>query len=301
MNEYKMLWDEVFADPADFSDYYHRNKCTKNKIIDYRKNGELIGMLHLNPYTVYANSEVVDSYYIVGVAVKKEYRERGIMRDMMYRAIKLMRDEGCPFTFLMPEKDIYYKGFGFERIYETELITINDCDLGIQVKNCMEHIYDLSCCDEKELDRLALYINDCMKKHYNYFSVRTKEYLLDMLDEHICQCGGVNCAEYKDSFIIFSYDIYEACMYVERLEVLNEVSSTDAYELVKNIAKYALKKGCKKCKLTVPKCFAENVRKNNDCDFMSFEAAHGIMALSLDEGSMNVENMKNASFFDEIV
>lgn len=301
MEEYKMLWDEVFADPDDFSDYYHRNKCTKNKIIDYRKNGELIGMLHLNPYTVYAASKIVDCYYIVGVAVKEAYRGRGIMRDMMHRAIKVMRDEGCPFTFLMPKKDSYYTSFGFERIYETELITINDCSGCSHGNTFMNLICDLNSCDDKKLESLASYINSSMLRLYNFFSVRTKEYLLDMLAEHNCQGGGVNCAGYKDIFIIFSYDIYDDCMYVERLEVLAAVSPADAYDIVKNIAGYAYAKGCKRCKLTVAKHFGADVRKNIDCDGISFESAYGIMALSLDEENMDVENMKNTSFFDEIV
>lgn len=309
MDEYRKLWDDIFADPAGFTDYYHRNICTKNKIIDYRADGRLVGMIHLNPYTVYLSGERELCYYIVGVAVREDMRHKGIMRSMMKEALDFMRSEGCPLTFLMPEKDEYYTGFGFEKVYRTSNIKISDIDKctdksiagKCDKSDTCNSLFDIDKCSIAELEQLASHINNRLSEKYNYFSWRTADYLMEMIKEHKCQNGSVIYLKAGGYECLFSYDIYGTSMYVERLELLEAPDGDKISDILRYIMSMAYEKGCKECVVTMQN---EAAHKMADCiGDLNYEIsdAHGIMALSLDRDKIDVDNMKNASFFDEIV
>lgn len=309
MDEYRKLWDDTFADPAEFTDYYHRDICTKNKIIDYRVDGRLVGMIHLNPYTVYLAGEREICYYIVGVAVKEDMRRKGIMRSMMKEALDFMRSEGCPFTFLMPKKDEYYTGFGFEKVYRTSNIKISDIDKCTDISiagkcdksDTCNSLFDIDKCSIEELEQLASHINNRLSERYSYFSWRTADYLMEMIREHKCQNGSVIYLKASDYECLFSYDVYGTSMYVERFELLEASDEDKISEILRYIMSMAYERGCKECVVTMQN---EAAHKVADCiGDLNFDIsdAHGIMALSLDRDKIDVDNMKNASFFDEIV
>ena len=81
----RQLWDEAFDDPDEFAEYYFENVCSDNKVLSAYIEGELVGMVHLNPYNMLVEGQEKKSYYIVGVAVKLSKREKGIMKAMMKR------------------------------------------------------------------------------------------------------------------------------------------------------------------------------------------------------------------------
>ena len=76
--EVRQMWDEIFDDPEEFADYYFTEICKQNKILLAYKGDVLAGMIHLNPYEMQVEGKKELCYYIVGVAVKPEYREQGI-------------------------------------------------------------------------------------------------------------------------------------------------------------------------------------------------------------------------------
>ena len=81
--EVRQMWDEIFDDPEEFADYYFTEICKQNKILLAYKGDVPVGMIHLNPYEMQVEGKKELCYYIVGVAVKPEYREQGIMHRMM--------------------------------------------------------------------------------------------------------------------------------------------------------------------------------------------------------------------------
>lgn len=300
MDEYRKLWDDIFADPDGFTDYYYRDIRTKNKIIDYRIDGRLVGMIHLNPYTAYLAGERELCYYIVGVAVSEDMRRKGIMRSMMKEAIDFMHSEGCPFTFLMPKKDEYYTGFGFEKVYRTSNIKISDIDKCDMSDTC-NSLFDIDKCSIEELEQLASHINNRLSERYNYFLWRSADYLTEMIREHKCQNGSVMYLKTDGYECLFSYDVYAASMYVERFELLETLHGDEIADILRYIVSVAHEKGCKECIVTMQN---EDAHKVTACvgDLKpDISEASGIMALSLDRDRIDVDNMKNTSFFDEIV
>lgn len=114
----RALWEEVFSqDSKQFLDYYYQYKAPEARVYVILEGQNIISMLHLNPYRVSCHGEEKKSYYIVGVATKKEYRHRGYMRRLLCSAIADSKQEGCPFLFLMPANPAIYEPFGFRYGY----------------------------------------------------------------------------------------------------------------------------------------------------------------------------------------
>ncbi|WP_022776148.1 GNAT family N-acetyltransferase [Butyrivibrio sp. AE2015] len=112
----RKLYEEAFDDPKRFVDYYYEDKCRDNRMFVSIEDGEVISMLHLNPYKVSLNGTVVQSYYVVAVATKKERRHEGQMSKIFEKCFETLKKEHVPFIFLLPVNEEIYSWMGFEKI-----------------------------------------------------------------------------------------------------------------------------------------------------------------------------------------
>lgn len=307
LSEIKIIWEDIFKDPECFTGFYFSELCNDNKILVAIEQEKIIGMVHLNPYTVIYNGIEENVYYIVGVCVKEEYRFKGIMKEMMHRAMDYMRILGMKFTFLMPKDEAYYRGLGFENIYtnlDIKYIRLEKNDVSSRIRT-----NDISEYSDEELSVLSDSINKLLAGKYLFYSKRDNKYLKNLINEHKCQHGSVMEVFYENNFIgYFSYDIYADederfnNMFVERF-VINREYIMDVLNAIKEIG---IEKKCRTISVTVPYFATEDdlIWKN---DLIDFEAGNiklykgkGIMAYSF-EGQKNLDLMKNNSFFDEIV
>ncbi len=111
------LYEKVFPeDTPRFVDYYYQYKTRDNEILAIREEGQIVSMLHLNPYVMIVNGYEIRSNYIVAVATHEEYRHRGYMRMLLERALRDQAQKKIPFTFLMPASESIYAPFDFVRI-----------------------------------------------------------------------------------------------------------------------------------------------------------------------------------------
>lgn len=134
----RKLYEETFDDPKEFIDYYYKEKCSDNRIIVSIEDGEVISMLHLNPYYVNMCGTVVRSYYVVAVATAEDKRHTGQMTKLFKKAFKSLKDEHIPFVFLLPVDESIYSWMGFEKI----------CDFAADRETDYEDIkkkYDVYC------------------------------------------------------------------------------------------------------------------------------------------------------------
>ena len=104
MEALRRLWDEAFDDPEEYAEYYFNSICKNNRVLSAYMDGKLVGMIHLNPYTVNFQGIEKKAYYVVGVAVTMEMREKGIMKSMMNKALYDLKDEDIEFVFLILQK-----------------------------------------------------------------------------------------------------------------------------------------------------------------------------------------------------
>ncbi len=147
----RKLYEEAFDDPKEFVDYYYMDKCIDNRIIVSEEDGEIISMLHLNPYFVSLNGKTVKSYYVVAVATKENRRHEGQMKRVFEKTFEILKEEHVPFIYLLPVDEAIYSWMGFEKI----------CDF------C--------------LDRIADY--EEVKAKYDVYCVRDEDYIRRMNKE----------------------------------------------------------------------------------------------------------------------
>ena len=110
----RALYEEIFVeDEKAFVDAYYQIKAADNQILVAEDAGEIVSMLHRNPYTFRFRGKTVPADYIVAVATKRSYRHQGLMRGLLTRALQDMEEEKHPFTFLMPADEAIYTPFDF--------------------------------------------------------------------------------------------------------------------------------------------------------------------------------------------
>lgn len=134
----RRLYEEAFDDPKEFVDYYYSDKCLDNRMIVSLEGGEVVSMLHLNPYKINLCGTVVPCYYVVAVATKKTMRHRGQMTRVFEKTFDILKRENIPFIFLLPVDESIYSWMGFEKV----------CDFSVKKipsYNDIQNEYDIYC------------------------------------------------------------------------------------------------------------------------------------------------------------
>lgn len=184
----RALYEEVFSeDSASFVEYYYTEKTKDNRIYVAEEDGMICAMLHLNPYTLMVQGNEKQSYYIVAVATKKNYRKKGYMRALIFQVMQDLYAEGILFVYLMPAKEEIYLPFDFRTVYEQkkhmdpEAVTrekaIQETDL---------QAYETAC--EKDCGQMAEAAERFLSGKYQVYAKRTKEYYQRLLKE--CASDG---------------------------------------------------------------------------------------------------------------
>ncbi len=149
-NQTRKLYEEAFDDPKDFVDYYYTEKCSDNRIFVSLEDGEVVSMLHLNPYYINLGDKAVKTYYVVAVATTANRRHEGQMTRVFSKAFEAIKDENIPFVFLLPVDEAIYSWMGFEKICDFSEERISDYEY-IKAK------FDVYCIrDEKYIRRMEI-------------------------------------------------------------------------------------------------------------------------------------------------
>ena len=110
----RALYQAAFPEDTErFVDFYYQYKTRDNQILVLEQDGQIVSMLHRNPYTMIMNGYEFPADYIVAVATEKAFRHQGCMRKLLEKALNDMADQGMPFTFLMPASESIYAPFDF--------------------------------------------------------------------------------------------------------------------------------------------------------------------------------------------
>lgn len=130
-NEVEKLWKKCFEDTDAFVKYYFTYKYDENNTLVLSINNEVVAMNHLNQYTLVMNGKKLSVSYIVGVATKQEFRNKGYMRNLIEIAIKEMYKRGQLFSILMPIDSRIYTRFGYEFIQDNLELNIDLTEYGV--------------------------------------------------------------------------------------------------------------------------------------------------------------------------
>ena len=111
----KALYREIFPEDTDaFLDFYYKER--PKRILAMEEDGQIIAMLHLNPFLLSFFGKEITASYIYAVATKKEKRRQGIMGELLRYAFQLLKEEGEVFCILIPVAESIYSPYGFRTV-----------------------------------------------------------------------------------------------------------------------------------------------------------------------------------------
>ena len=111
----KKLYREIFPeDTEDFLDFYYKKR--PKRILAMEEDGEVIAMLHLNPFLLSFFGKEIMATYIYAVATRKDKRKQGIMGELLRYSFQLLEEEGEAFCFLLPVTEQIYTPYGFQTV-----------------------------------------------------------------------------------------------------------------------------------------------------------------------------------------
>ena len=111
----KALYREIFPEDTEaFLDFYYKER--PKRILAMEEDGQIIAMLHLNPFLLSFFGKEITASYIYAVATKKEKRRQGIMGELLRYAFQLLKEEGEVFCVLIPVAESIYSPYGFRTV-----------------------------------------------------------------------------------------------------------------------------------------------------------------------------------------
>ncbi len=116
----KALYREIFPEDTEaFLDFYYKER--PKRILAMEEDGQIIAMLHLNPFLLSFFGKEITASYIYAVATKKEKRRQGIMGELLRYAFQLLKKEGEVFCILIPVAESIYSPYGFRTVTKLAL------------------------------------------------------------------------------------------------------------------------------------------------------------------------------------
>lgn len=186
----RTLYEENFdVGKNDFIDYYYEVIIKRNEIVALEDDqGEVISMIHLNPYLYSIMGLESKVHYLVAVATKRAFRGQGYMKMTMDAALNYLKSLNEPFCYIMPdtrELITTYVKCGFE------VVTNFNIDKFSKDKYDVYPVYT----DE--------YI-ELMKKEKYFLDLETEEYKKDLMQKMVM-------------FKVFNYDMM-GCKSIDELK-----------------------------------------------------------------------------------
>jgi predicted acetyltransferase len=92
--------------------------------------GKLAAKVGVHPMQIWLNGRLAPMGGIAGVASWPEYRRQGLIRQLLLRALRAMREEGFAISFLHPFSIPFYRKFGWEVVSNAVLLELPPAKCG---------------------------------------------------------------------------------------------------------------------------------------------------------------------------
>lgn len=125
----KALWKLCFDDSEEFVEMYFRLRYKSEINIAIESGDEVISALQMIPYPLTFCKEQVATSYISGACTHPDFRDRGVMRQLLSQAFARMWQKGVYFSTLIPAEPWlfdYYARMGYAPVfsYSTKEFTL---------------------------------------------------------------------------------------------------------------------------------------------------------------------------------
>ncbi|MEG2340563.1 MAG: GNAT family N-acetyltransferase [Odoribacter sp.] len=115
------LWRECFNDSEASMRLYFNSKYRDENALVYEENGQALSALQMIPYPMSWEGTMLSTSYISGVCTHPCARKRGLMKQLLKKAILKMSERNISVTTLIPASTWlydYYAKFGYTKIFE---------------------------------------------------------------------------------------------------------------------------------------------------------------------------------------
>jgi predicted acetyltransferase len=159
------IWNECFPDDSpEFVDLYFTKKYKSENTLVYLLENKIASCLQILPYEMKYFGNICQTFYISGAATLPEYRNKGLMGELLVHSFQEMKNRGALFTVLIPQEEWlvqYYQKYSYTLCfdYTTLLITRK-----------------ISLSDELML--LTTLKQNELKEAYNYYQKQSEKHLI---------------------------------------------------------------------------------------------------------------------------
>lgn len=112
----KKLWKLCFNDSDEFIDMYFRLRYNSEVNITIQSGDEVIAAMQMLPYPMTFFGNTLSTSYVSGACTHPDYRDRGVMRELLSQAFGRMYRNDVAFSILIPAEPWlfgYYARMGY--------------------------------------------------------------------------------------------------------------------------------------------------------------------------------------------
>ena len=114
------LWRTSFDDSEEFIKLFFDRVYKKENALFIKKDGKIVSALQMLPYPMSFCGKQVATSYISGACTHPDFRNRGVMRQLLSQAFARMLPNGIFFSTLIPANPWlfdYYARIGYCLLY----------------------------------------------------------------------------------------------------------------------------------------------------------------------------------------
>lgn len=116
----RRLWELCFDDSREFTDLYFGLRYSNDVNLAIRSGEEVIAAMQLLPYPMTFAGKEIKTAYVSGACTHPDFRNRGVMRELLSQAFAQMQREGVMLSTLIPASPPlfgYYARSGYAPVF----------------------------------------------------------------------------------------------------------------------------------------------------------------------------------------
>lgn len=121
-DQLKDLWKRCFGDPDSFIDLYFKHRHSADNTDVLIRDGKVVAQLQRIAYPIQYHSLILGGDYLSGVCTDADFRNQGLMSELLLETHRKSFENGQTLTFLIPAEEWlkgYYARFGYTTCFYT--------------------------------------------------------------------------------------------------------------------------------------------------------------------------------------
>lgn len=229
----KWLWNYSFGFSQPFLQWSLENMFSAMQIYIAANDSDYSAIVGSIPMNIACSDKTVRASYLCGCTTSPEYRNKGIMRQMINIYLRQSAGDQIPISLCIPFDYKTLERYGWRTSYMYKQYTLSPKSIPpYTIKGNVK----ISVPAHKSLDELSSVYNE-FTKNKNGYSKRSHEEWIRILDDLTVNFGG-NCAVYYDKnnrpsgYIM--YLIHGEYMHVYEMAYTDKAAAESLYSFMKN-------------------------------------------------------------------